>query len=222
MFGALIAASVPLLLSITAVLSALGFLQALGHVIPINSTVFSVVLLIGMAVGVDYFLFHLRREREERQRGRDFKEALQVTARTSGHAVVLSGVTVMLYLSGLYLTGMDGFRSLAVGTTIVVGLTVIGSMTVLPALLSVLGHRVDKGRIPLAEPLAHRRGRITGVGRGGQGRGPSSAGVGRCRAAGGRAPRAGHAPAGSVRHGQHAAHQPHRRNSGPHGQGLPR
>ncbi|WP_406453356.1 MMPL family transporter [Streptomyces sp. NBC_01622] len=147
-FGALIAASVPLLLSITAVLSALGFLQALGHVIPINSTVSSVVLLIGMAVGVDYSLFYLRREREERHRGRDFKEALQVTARTSGHAVVLSGVTVMLCLSGLYLTGMDVFRGLAVGTSIVVGLTVIGSMTVLPALLSVLGHRVDKGRIP--------------------------------------------------------------------------
>ncbi|GAA1894453.1 MMPL family transporter [Streptomyces durmitorensis] len=147
-FGALIAASVPLLLSVTAVLAALGFLQALGHVIPINSTVSSVVLLIGMAVGIDYSLFYLRREREERQRGRDFKEALQVTARTSGHAVVISGITVMLCLSGLYLTGMDVFRGLAIGTTIVVGLTVIGSVTVLPALLSVLGHRVDKGRIP--------------------------------------------------------------------------
>ncbi|WP_447035912.1 MMPL family transporter [Streptomyces sp. DSM 118878] len=147
-FGALIAASVPLLLSITAVLSALGFLQALGHVIPINSTVSSVVLLIGMAVGVDYSLFYLRREREERQRGRSSQEALKVTSRTSGHAVVLSGVTVMLCLSGLYLTGMDVFRGLAVGTSIVVGLTVIGSMTVLPALLSLLGHRVDKGRIP--------------------------------------------------------------------------
>ncbi|MFI6197954.1 MMPL family transporter [Streptomyces phaeochromogenes] len=81
-------------------------------------------------------------------RAQPFKEALQVTARTSGHAVVLSGVTVMLCLSGLYLTGMDVFRGLAVGTSIVVGLTVIDSVTVLPALLSVLGHRVDKGRIP--------------------------------------------------------------------------
>lgn len=147
-FGALIAASVPLLLSVSAVLAALGFLQALGHVIPINSTVSSVVLLIGMAVGIDYSLFYLRREREERQRGRSLQEALRVTARTSGRAVVISGVTVMLCLSGLYLTGMDVFRGLAVGTSVVVSLTVIGSLTVLPALLSVLGHRVDKGRIP--------------------------------------------------------------------------
>jgi RND superfamily putative drug exporter len=147
-FGALIAASVPLLLSASAVLAALGFLQALGHVVPINGTVSSVVLLIGMAVGIDYSLFYLRREREERHRGRSLQEALRVTARTSGHAVVISGVTVMLCLSGLYLTGMDVFRGLAIGTSIVVSLTVIGSVTVLPALLSVLGPRVDKARIP--------------------------------------------------------------------------
>lgn len=181
MFGALIAASVPLLLSITAVLSALGFLQALGHVIPISSAVSSVVLLIGMAVSVAYSLFHLRREREDRQRGRDFKEALQVTARTSGHAVAVSGVTVMLCLSGLYLTGMDVFRRLAVGTTIVVGLTVIGSMTVLPAPPVRTGPPRRQGQEPLAGPPAHSRGRVTGVGRGGLGRRASSAGVGRRR-----------------------------------------
>lgn len=146
-FGALVAVGIPLLLSLTAVLATLGLLQAIGHWMPINSTVASMVLLIGMAVGIDYSLFYLRREREERLAGKNVIDALRITARTSGHAVVVSGVTVMFCLAGLFLSGMDAFNGVAVGTILVVGLAVLGSLTLLPAMLALLGHRVDKGRL---------------------------------------------------------------------------
>ncbi|CAL9614544.1 Heme uptake protein MmpL11 [Streptomyces sp. enrichment culture] len=147
-FGALVAAAVPVLLAVTAVLAAMGVLGVVGTVIPANSTVSSVVLLIGMAVGVDYSLFYLRREREERAAGKLPREALRISARTSGHAVVVSGLTVMLSMAGLFLTGVDVFNGMAVGTILVVGLAVLGSVTVLPATLSLLGRRVDALRVP--------------------------------------------------------------------------
>ncbi|MBW6433305.1 MMPL family transporter [Actinoplanes hulinensis] len=147
-FGALIAAAVPLFLAATAVLAGLGVLGLVGTVIPANSTVSSVVLLIGMAVGVDYSLFYLRREREERAAGKDAAEALKISARTSGHAVVVSGITVVLSLAGLFLAQIDTFNGMAIGTIIVVSLAVLGSVTVLPAMLSLLGRRVDALRLP--------------------------------------------------------------------------
>lgn len=153
-FGALVAAGIPVLLAVTSVLAALGLLGVVGNFIPANSTVSSVVLLIGMAVGVDYALFYLRREREERAAGRSAIEALEASARTSGHAVVVSGITVMLSVAGLFITGIDVFNGMAVGTVLVVGLAVLGSVTVLPATLSLLGRRVDALRIPF---LGRRR-----------------------------------------------------------------
>ncbi|MBD0843379.1 MMPL family transporter [Streptomyces sp. TRM68416] len=153
-FGALVAAAVPVLLAATAVLAATGLLAVAGTVVPANSTVSSVVLLVGMAVGVDYSLFYLRRDREERAAGRTPAEALRISARTSGHAVVVSGLTVMLSMAGLFLTGVDVFNGMAVGTIIVVGLAVLGSVTVLPATLALLGRRVDALRVPF---LGRRR-----------------------------------------------------------------
>ncbi|MEU0565223.1 MMPL family transporter [Nonomuraea sp. NPDC005983] len=147
-FGSLIAVGIPLLLAITTVLSAFGLLQVVAHWVPVNSATSSVVLLIGIAVGIDYSLFYLRREREERAAGRSVTEALKITARTSGHVVVISGLTVMLCLTGLLFTGLDNFRGLTAGTILVVGLAMIGSVTVLPALLALLGDRVDKARLP--------------------------------------------------------------------------
>jgi RND superfamily putative drug exporter len=147
-FGSLIAAGIPLLLALTTVAGTFGLLQTIGHWVPINSATSSLVLLIGVAVGIDYSLFYLRRFREERAAGRDVATALRVTARTSGHVVIVSGLTVMLCLTGLVLTGLDNFRGLAVGTVLVVGLAMIGSVTVLPAILALLGKRVDSGRIP--------------------------------------------------------------------------
>ncbi|KAB8180148.1 MMPL family transporter [Microbispora catharanthi] len=147
-FGSLVAAGIPLLLALSTVAGTFGLLQIVAHWVPINSATSSMVLLIGVAVGIDYSLFYLRRAREERAAGRDIVRALEITARTSGHAVVVSGLTVMLCLAGLLFTGLDNFRGLTVGAVLVVGLAMIGSVTVLPALLALLGRRVDSGRIP--------------------------------------------------------------------------
>ncbi|MGE5132574.1 MAG: MMPL family transporter [Gemmatimonadota bacterium] len=153
-FGALIAAGIPLLLAGTAVVSAISLLAIPSRWLPIDQTTSSVVLLVGMAVGVDYTLFYLRREREERAAGRTAREAIAVAAGTSGRAIVVSGLTVMISLGGLFVTGIDVFSGLAVGTIMVVGIAVLGSLTALPALLAWLGPWVDRGRIPF---LGRRR-----------------------------------------------------------------
>ena len=147
-FGSLISAAIPLLLALTTVAGTFGFLRLIDHWVPINSATTSMVLLIGIAVGIDYSLFYLRREREERAAGHGVLEALRITARTSGHVVLVSGLTVMLCLSGLLFTGLGNFRGLTIGAVLVVGLAMIGSVTVLPALLALLGDRVDKAGIP--------------------------------------------------------------------------
>jgi RND superfamily putative drug exporter len=153
-FGALIAAGIPLLLAGTAVISAISLLAIPSRWLPVGSTTSSVVLLVGMAVGIDYSLFYLRREREERAAGADTYTAVRTAAATSGRAIVVSGLTVMISLAGLFLTGIDVFSGLAVGTIMVVGITVLGSLTALPAALSLLGSWVDRGRIPF---LGRRR-----------------------------------------------------------------
>ncbi|MFG2831220.1 MMPL family transporter [Streptomyces sp. NPDC048434] len=147
-FGSLTAAGIPLLMAGTTVAAAFGLLQLVGRWVPFNSAASAIVLLIGMAVGIDYSLFSLRRVREERAAGHELREALRITAATSGHAVVASGVTVMVCMTGLLFTGVDVFKGLTVGTVLVVGLAVLGSVTVLPALLSALGDRVDRPRVP--------------------------------------------------------------------------
>ncbi|WP_381794225.1 MMPL family transporter [Streptomyces niveus] len=147
-FGSLVAAGIPLLLSATAVAATFGLLDTLGRWVPFNSAASAIVLLIGMAVGIDYSLFHLRRIREERAAGHSVQEALRIASRTSGHAVLVSGLTVMVCMTGLLFTGVDVFKGLTLGTVLVVGLAVLGSMTALPALVAALGDRVDLGRIP--------------------------------------------------------------------------
>ncbi len=147
-FGALIAAGIPVLLAGSAVMVAVSLLAVPSRWLPIGSSTSEVVLIIGMAVGVDYSLFYLRREREERAAGASFAEALATAAHTSGRAILVSGLTVMVSLAGLLLTGIDLFTGIAVGTIMVVGVAVIGSLTLLPALLSLLGPWADRGRIP--------------------------------------------------------------------------
>jgi putative drug exporter of the RND superfamily len=147
-FGALIAAGIPLLLAGTAVISAISLLAIPSRWLPIDSTTSSIVLLVGMAVGIDYSLFYLRRTREERAAGHDTTEALRIAAGTSGRAIVVSGLTVMIALAGLFLTGIDVFSGVAVGTIVVVGVAVLGSLTFLPGILSMLGKWTDRGRIP--------------------------------------------------------------------------
>ncbi len=151
-FGALLAAFVPLLLAITAVAAAIGLIGPISQIAPMEETVNSVVLLIGLAVGVDYSLFYLRREREERARGRSEEAALEAAAATSGRAVLVSGITVVAAMAGMYFGGAATFTSFATGTILVVAISVIGSLTVLPAILSKLGDRVNKGRVPFLRP----------------------------------------------------------------------
>jgi putative drug exporter of the RND superfamily len=147
-FGALVAAGIPLLLAGTAVVSAISLLAIPGHWLPVSGTTSSIVLLVGMAVGIDYSLFYLRRVREERALGHTTRAALHTAARTSGKAIVVSGLTVMISLAGLFLTGIDVFSGVAIGTMMVVGIAVLGSLTFLPALLSLLGKGTDRARIP--------------------------------------------------------------------------
>src|SRR6516225_8563444 len=147
-FGALVAAGIPVLLAVSALTAALGVLMTVSHWLPVNGSTFEVVVVIGMAVGVDYSLFYLRREREERAAGKSFPDALRVAARTSGRTILVSGLTVMAAMSGLFLVGGGPFSGMALGTIAVVGIAVAGSLTVLPALLAWLGPKADAGRIP--------------------------------------------------------------------------
>jgi RND superfamily putative drug exporter len=147
-FGALVAAGIPLLLGFTAVLAALGLAALFSHLLRVDESINSVILLIGLAVGVDYSLFYLRRWREERARGRTPADALQVAAATSGRAVLVSGLTVLAAMAGMFLMGTRVFQSFGVGTMVVVAIAIVGSLTVLPAVISLLGDRVDRGRIP--------------------------------------------------------------------------
>jgi uncharacterized membrane protein YdfJ with MMPL/SSD domain len=151
-FGALLAAFVPLVLAITAVAAAIGLIGPISQIWPVDEAISSVVLLIGLAVGVDYSMFYLRREREERARGRSEEAALEAAAATSGRAVLVSGVTVIAAMAGMYLGGAPTFLSFATGTILVVAIAVVGSLTVLPAILSKLGDRVNKGRVPFLRP----------------------------------------------------------------------
>jgi RND superfamily putative drug exporter len=157
-FGALVAAAVPVLLALSAVGSSLGLVAVASQVVPMDEAVNSVVLLIGLAVGVDYSLFYLRREREEKAKGRKSLEAIDIAAATSGRAVLISGLTVMVAMAGMFFTGQATFVSFAVGTIIVVAVAMLGSLTVLPATLSMLGDRVEKGRIPLLGRLRRTSG----------------------------------------------------------------
>lgn len=147
-FGALLAATLPVVLALTAFFAANGLLALISHAMRVDESASSVMLLMGLAVGVDYCLFYLRREREERARGRDKKTALEIAAATSGRSVLISGLTVIVAMAGMFLSGMQLFAGFAVATISVVLIAVVGSVTVLPALMSLLGDKVELGRIP--------------------------------------------------------------------------
>ena len=157
-FGALVAAGLPLLLGLTAVAGTIGLLGPLSQVFPLEEQVSSVVLLVGLAVGVDYSMFYLRREMEERDAGRSPQAALEAAAATSGRAVLISGFTVMIAMAGMFFAGNAVFVSFAVGTILVVAVAVLGSLTFLPAMLAWLGRKgwTEKGRVPYLGRLRHR------------------------------------------------------------------
>ncbi|HEY6654319.1 MAG TPA: MMPL family transporter [Solirubrobacterales bacterium] len=153
-FGALVAAGIPVVLAISAVMATIGLVSVPSHVFPVDESIGSVILLIGMAVGVDYSLFYLRREREERAGGRSPRDAIDAAAATSGRAVLISGLTVIAAMAGMFLSGNPVFISFGIGTLLVVAIAMLGSLTFLPAMMSLLGDRMEKGRIPF---LSRRR-----------------------------------------------------------------
>jgi RND superfamily putative drug exporter len=157
-FGSIVAAGVPLLLALSAVAATLGLLALPSHLVPMDPNVSAVVLLVGLAVGVDYSLFYLKREREERAAGRSEHAALEAAAATSGRSVLISGVTVMIAMAGLLFTGDKTYLSMGIATMLVVAAAMLGSLTVLPALLSRLGDKVEKGRIPYLHRLRRQNG----------------------------------------------------------------
>jgi RND superfamily putative drug exporter len=146
--GSLVAVGIPILLALSGVLATIGLVAVTSQVVPADGNVNAVILLIGLAVGVDYSLFYIKRWREERAAGKDPDAALAVAAATSGRSVLISGFTVLIAMAGLFFAGDKTYLSFGIATMIVVGVAMLGSLTVLPALLSKLGPRVDKGRIP--------------------------------------------------------------------------
>ncbi|MDX6535929.1 MAG: hypothetical protein QOD37_270 [Gaiellales bacterium] len=152
-FGALLAAGIPVLLGLTSVFTAFGLTAVSSQFMATGESTQILMMLIGMAVAVDYSLFYLKREREERARGAGKLAALEAAAATSGHAVLISGLTVMASLAGIFFLGEPESGAMAIGSILVVGVAVLGSLTVLPAVLSKLGDRVHKSRLPLLRRL---------------------------------------------------------------------
>jgi uncharacterized membrane protein YdfJ with MMPL/SSD domain len=156
-FGALLAAAVPVVLALTAVIGTTGLVGIASQLVPADDVTIQVVILVGLAVGVDYSLFYVRREREERAAGRGKLDALDMAAATSGRAVLISGLTVMIAMAGMFITGNSTFMGMGLGTILVVAVAVLGSLTVLPAVLAALGDRINKGRIPFLRRRSEAR-----------------------------------------------------------------
>jgi RND superfamily putative drug exporter len=148
-FGAFVAAVVPLVLAVTALLAAFGILGIFSQVVtPASPYATQLVVLIGLAVSVDYSLFMITRFRSERRRGLPKLQAIETASATAGRAVFFSGLAVMISIAGLFMIDVSIFRSMAVGTIGVILVAVIGSLTFLPATLAILGDRVNTGRVP--------------------------------------------------------------------------
>ncbi len=152
-FGSLVAAGIPLLLALTAIFATFGLIAVPSSLVPIDETVYELILLIGLAVGVDYSMFYLKREREERAAGRSEQAALEAAAATSGRSVLISGLTVIIAMAGMFFAGIQGMTEFGLATIMVVAVAMVGSLTVLPAVLSLLGDRVDQGRVPFVGRL---------------------------------------------------------------------
>ena len=149
-FGAVVAAVVPLVLAVTALLAAFGTLGLYSQLVsPVSPYASQLIVLIGLAVAVDYSLFMVTRFRSERRNGRSKDSSIEVASSTAGRAVFFSGLAVMISIAGLFLLDDPLFRSMAIGTIAVVFIAVVGSLTFLPATLAILGDRVNRGRIPI-------------------------------------------------------------------------
>jgi RND superfamily putative drug exporter len=157
-FGAIVAAGLPLLLGATAVAAAVGLVGPVSQLYALPSDVSQLMVIIGLAVGVDYAMFYSRRVMEERDRGHSADAAVEIAAATAGRAVLVSGITVMTAMAGLMFAGNAIFVGFGVGTMLVVAVAVLGSMTFLPATLSYLSEKnwLEKGRVPWVAKRRHQ------------------------------------------------------------------
>ena len=157
-FGAIVAAGVPLVLGATAVAATVGLLGPVSQLYALPPDVAELVVIIGLAVGVDYAMFYSRRMMEERDRGHSAEAAVEIAAATSGRAVLISGLTVITAMAGLLFAGNPIFVGFGIGTMLVVAVAVLGSMTFLPAMLSFLGEKnwLEKGRVPWVTKRRHQ------------------------------------------------------------------
>jgi RND superfamily putative drug exporter len=146
-FAALVAALLPLGLATLAILAATGLVAFTSHLSGVSTQASSVMLLIGLAVGVDYSMFYVKRAREERAAGKSALDAITTAAATSGRSVLISGLIVLLAMSGMFILGNKVFTGIGQSSMLVVAVAIIGSLTLLPALLSLLGDRVDAGTL---------------------------------------------------------------------------
>jgi uncharacterized membrane protein YdfJ with MMPL/SSD domain len=156
-FGAVVAAGLPLVLGATAVAAAVGLVGPISHLYALPADVAELMVIIGLAVGVDYAMFYSRRVMEERDRGRSVEAAVEVAAATSGRAVLVSGLTVLTAMAGLLFAGNPIFVGFGVGTMLVVAVALLGSLTFLPAMLAFLGRKnwLEKGRMPFITKRRH-------------------------------------------------------------------
>jgi uncharacterized membrane protein YdfJ with MMPL/SSD domain len=163
-FGAVVAAGLPLVLGATAVAATVGLLGPVSQIYALPADVAELVVIIGLAVGVDYAMFYSRRVMEERDRGRTVEAAVEIAAATSGRAVLISGMTVMTAMAGLLFAGNPIFVGFGLGTMLVVGVAMLGSLTFLPAMLAFLSRKgwLEKGRVPF---IARRRHKAKGESR---------------------------------------------------------
>jgi uncharacterized membrane protein YdfJ with MMPL/SSD domain len=157
-FGAVVAAGVPLVLGATAVAGTVGLLGPVSQLYALPPDVAELVVIIGLAVGVDYAMFYSRRMMEERDRGHSAEAAVEIAAATSGRAVLISGLTVITAMAGLLFAGNPIFVGFGIGTMLVVAVAVLGSMTFLPAMLSFLSQKnwLEKGRVPWVTKRRHK------------------------------------------------------------------
>ncbi|HEX6658686.1 MAG TPA: MMPL family transporter [Ilumatobacter sp.] len=161
-FRALVAAFISLGLGLIAIMTASGILAFVSQAYPLSEIYAEMVLLMGLATGIDYSLFIMTRYRGERTDGHSVDEAITLASGTSGKAVVFAGVTVLLAISGMFLVGDVTFTSLALSAVVVVAIAVIVSVTLLPALLAILGDHIDRGRLGFLRPKRAEGGGIWG------------------------------------------------------------
>ena len=160
-FGAAVAGVTPIVMGIFAIMVTLGVVGLLGKVWSFSFFTPNLISMMGLAVGIDYSLFIVSRYREERHRGREKMDAIAASGATASRAVFFSGMTVVVALAGMLLVPTTIFRSLAGGAIIVVLVSVAASMTLLPAILALLGDRINAGRI-LGKNRSHEHGRPGG------------------------------------------------------------